>query len=340
MQVLKAPFPYFGGKGRVAEEIWKRFGNVPSYVDPFFGSGAVLLARPHAPKTESVNDADALLCNFFRALQHDPEEVARYADHPVNEVDLHSRHLWLLDRKPDVEALLSDPDAYDAKAAGRWVWGLSLWIGSGWCSGKGPWRIVDGTMTKVGHDGGIERARPQLTHPQGIERKLPYVSHGSRGVVSAVLSADGALLDYLTALSDRLRRVRVCCGDWTRVVTPAVTTANGLTAVLLDPPYAGDERDPELYAHDSGTVAADVRAWAIAHGGDPLLRIAYCGYAKEGETMPEGWTALHWKAAGGYGGQGDGRGRANAARECVWFSRHCLKPRERPSLFDSLEETA
>lgn len=43
---LKAPFPYFGGKSRVTREVWARFGDVPNYVEPFFGSGAVLLGRP------------------------------------------------------------------------------------------------------------------------------------------------------------------------------------------------------------------------------------------------------------------------------------------------------
>lgn len=42
---LKAPFPYFGGKSKVAPLIWERFGVVSNYVEPFFGSGAVLLAR-------------------------------------------------------------------------------------------------------------------------------------------------------------------------------------------------------------------------------------------------------------------------------------------------------
>ncbi len=43
---LKAPFPYFGGKSRVADEVWRRFGNPKTYVEPFCGSCAVLLARP------------------------------------------------------------------------------------------------------------------------------------------------------------------------------------------------------------------------------------------------------------------------------------------------------
>ena len=42
---MKAPFPWFGGKSRVAHLGWDRIGNVPNYVEPFFGSGAVVSAR-------------------------------------------------------------------------------------------------------------------------------------------------------------------------------------------------------------------------------------------------------------------------------------------------------
>ena len=38
--VIKAPFPWFGGKSRVADLVWDRFGNVPNYVEPFFGGAA------------------------------------------------------------------------------------------------------------------------------------------------------------------------------------------------------------------------------------------------------------------------------------------------------------
>ena len=57
---LKAPFPYFGGKSRVALQVWERFGDVANYVEPFAGSLAVLLGRPTEPKTETVNDLDCL----------------------------------------------------------------------------------------------------------------------------------------------------------------------------------------------------------------------------------------------------------------------------------------
>jgi site-specific DNA-adenine methylase len=34
----RAPFPWFGGKRRVAPVVWQRFGDVENYVEPFFGS--------------------------------------------------------------------------------------------------------------------------------------------------------------------------------------------------------------------------------------------------------------------------------------------------------------
>jgi hypothetical protein len=37
-EMLSAPFPWFGGKSRVADLVWSRFGaDVPNYVEPFFG---------------------------------------------------------------------------------------------------------------------------------------------------------------------------------------------------------------------------------------------------------------------------------------------------------------
>ena len=76
MSDLKAPFPYFGGKSKVADIVWRAFGNVPNYCEPFAGSLAVLLARPHAAKIETVNDLDCHIANFWRAVKSDPNAVA------------------------------------------------------------------------------------------------------------------------------------------------------------------------------------------------------------------------------------------------------------------------
>lgn len=67
--------------------------------------------------------------------------------------------------------------------------------------------------------------------------------------------------------------------------------------------------------------------------------IALCGYAGEGHEALEaaGWTVEEWKATGGYGSRGEGRGRENAAKERIWFSPNCLKPvKAQQSIFDYL----
>jgi hypothetical protein len=133
---LKAPFPAFGGKSAAARMVWPRFGDVRNYCEPFFFSGAMLLLRPDPPQIETVNDLNAFVSNFWRAIQHDPEAVAAHADWPVNETDLHSRHRWLVysdEARAILQRVRESPDAFDAKVAGWWCWGACMWIGSGWC---------------------------------------------------------------------------------------------------------------------------------------------------------------------------------------------------------------
>ncbi len=107
---VTAPFPYFGGKRRIAQMVWQHFGDVPNYVEPFAGSLAVLLGRPTPAHTETVNDKDAYLANFWRAIQHAPELVAMHADWPVNEADLHARHRWLVAQGSFREWAISNGD--------------------------------------------------------------------------------------------------------------------------------------------------------------------------------------------------------------------------------------
>jgi hypothetical protein len=36
-RATKAPFPWFGGKSRVADDIWQRLGRPAQYIEPFCG---------------------------------------------------------------------------------------------------------------------------------------------------------------------------------------------------------------------------------------------------------------------------------------------------------------
>ena len=74
--MIDAPFIWFGGKRRVAPEVWARFGNVHNYVEPFFGSGAVLFGRPEIGNIETINDLDGFVSNFWRAVKLSPDETA------------------------------------------------------------------------------------------------------------------------------------------------------------------------------------------------------------------------------------------------------------------------
>jgi hypothetical protein len=339
---LRAPFPWFGGKSSIAAEIWSRFGNVQNYVEPFFGSGAVLLARPRPfSGVETINDACGFVANFWRAIQAAPHEAAAWADWPVSEADLEARHYWLVtEGRAILEAGLADPEWYDAKIAGWWCWGLCSWIGSGWCSGMGPWqagpngfeRIGDagqGINRKLPHIGsagrGINRKLPHMSARQGINRQLPHMSarQGINRQLPAESPAQEAIAHQFQMLSDRLRRVRIARGDWSRVCGDSVTWRHGRTAIFLDPPYADTaDRTENIYATDSLTVAHDVREWAIEAGKRPDMLICLAGYDGE-HTMPCDWLAHSWKSKGGYGSQGHGRGRDNAKREMLWFSPAC-----------------
>ena len=304
---LKAPFPWFGGKRRVADVVWQRFGDTPNYVEPFFGSGAVLLGRPHAAGIETVNDKDGFVVNAWRAIQSDPDATAAYASSPVMELDLTARHLWLVQQRDVLRCRLeADPLYYDPKVAGWWIWGICAWIGGGWCSGDGPWVAQDGVL--------VNRKLPHLGDAgRGVNRKLPHLSGAGQGIT-----------EYFQQLSDRLRRVRICSGDWSRVLGESPTVKFGTTAVFLDPPYAVEDR-ADCYNEESRDVAHDVRAWCLENGGNPLLRIALCGYDEHEEMAQAGWNPYRWSASGGYANQGD-HSEVNRHREVIWFSPHCLQP--------------
>src|SRR5690606_16689200 len=156
---LRAPFPWFGGKSRAADLIWQRLGDVPNYVEPFAGSLAGLLSRPHPPRIETVNDVDCYVVNFWRAVTADPEAVAHYADWPVTEADQNARHQWLVDQAEFRERMNTDPDYYDPKVAGWWVWGVNVYIGDGWCDSR-FWRDPR-QLSHLGDAG------------KGVNRKLP-----------------------------------------------------------------------------------------------------------------------------------------------------------------------
>jgi D12 class N6 adenine-specific DNA methyltransferase len=65
--VIDKLYTYFGNKEKIADEIWKLFGHTNAYVEPFLGSGSVLLACPYDHQFEVINDYDCHISNVFRS---------------------------------------------------------------------------------------------------------------------------------------------------------------------------------------------------------------------------------------------------------------------------------
>lgn len=411
---MKAPFPYFGGKSTVAHVVWAALGQPKHYIEPFFGSGAVLLNRPDynpIKHMETVCDKDGYLCNVWRALQLDPDAVAKICDWPVNHADLMARRQVLL-RNNDrlLENLIKDDQWFDAEIAGYWIWAASCWIGSGLTRPKAmpdvtnakgvakttlydPARYPDragqkgvhkvsaaapqrrphiatageginqvstaGSRPQVGVQGGgvhaneifsgqvpelrdgkgINNQIPVLNHETGVCRRPCYGSEGAHGVHKTTLTNEPdvslavqdpytpGLWVWFRQLSERLRRVRVVCGDWTRVCGGDWQDGRGTCGMFFDPPYSAEAgRDPVIYHEESDTVAHDVREWCRSRADRKSYRLVLAGYFDEHSCLlDEGWTVHRWSAHGGFANKGKGKtkGEENRHKEALFFSPHC-----------------
>lgn len=66
---------YPGSKWQLADWIVGLMPPHKSYLEPFFGSGAVFFAKDRAP-IETINDVDGEVVNLFRVLRDEPEALA------------------------------------------------------------------------------------------------------------------------------------------------------------------------------------------------------------------------------------------------------------------------
>ena len=72
----RAPFPYPGSKARHADWILEHIPEHQTYVEPFGGGAAVLLAKPRA-RLEVYNDLDGDMVTLFKVLRDRPRDLAQ-----------------------------------------------------------------------------------------------------------------------------------------------------------------------------------------------------------------------------------------------------------------------
>jgi hypothetical protein len=167
--------------------------------------------------------------------------------------------------------------------------------------------------------------------------QVPHVGNAGRGIdgigkskiktqseTSHMLTSAGRTAwRWLHQLADRLERVRIVHGDWSRCLNNNFGGSD--TALFLDPPYRAYER---LYGV-SQPVADAVEEWAR---GNAHLRIALCGH--RGDYDLPGWDVVEWSR-----GRLTYSGGQTTDEEAVWYSPACLS-RPQPSLFDAIEMAA
>lgn len=90
--VIRAPFPYPGGKSRSIKHILPLLPHSKVYVEPFGGSGAVLLSKPTCT-LDVFNDRFAGVVSFYRCMR-DPKKYLELLDKV--DCSIHSREDFII----------------------------------------------------------------------------------------------------------------------------------------------------------------------------------------------------------------------------------------------------
>ncbi|OCX75596.1 DNA adenine methylase [Acidithiobacillus thiooxidans] len=154
------PFPWLGGKSRLAKNIISLLPSHATYVEPFGGAANILLAKEPA-KVEVMNDASGLIVNFFRVLQD-----------PVQRAALLDRLQWTPYARMEYSRALEHLDDSDPvmKAWGFFVAQCQGISGSGSMAGRNA------------NNWGYSRTADQAQSFRGHVEKLPAIAQRLREV--------------------------------------------------------------------------------------------------------------------------------------------------------------
>lgn len=302
---MKSLFPYFGAKSKIVEDIWDHLGDTDTYLEPFCGSAAVLFGRPGSHKSvETINDLDGFITNCWRSIKYYPEKVAQYADYPVSELDVEARHHYLCHNYASlIDKMRIDVEYCDPKLAGYWIYGACIWIGGGWCCDKLIKKYENGNEPEV-----VKKINSDF---EIINRenygKLPRDSRVGIGI-----HRKQDIYELILAYSERLRYVRVCCGDWKRLFTESVLK-KGKVGIFLDPPYSNKIKWDNYRNNKKQDVWTEVTDWCVNNQHRDNCTIILCGHDGTWDPDREIWKKYNWTRSKGYA-----KNNNNRFLECYW----------------------
>ena len=73
---MRSVLKYPGSKWRIAKWIVSMIPEHHSYLEPYFGSGAVFFTKPKS-KIETINDLDNNVVNLFDIIRSNPEPLIK-----------------------------------------------------------------------------------------------------------------------------------------------------------------------------------------------------------------------------------------------------------------------
>ncbi|MEN2468115.1 DNA adenine methylase [Ornithinibacillus sp. JPR2-1] len=94
---MKRILNYVGSKWNMAKWIIQQMPEHNVYLEPFFGSGAVLFNKPTS-KIETVNDIDGNIVNLFKVIREKPKELAQAIEFTPYSRDEYYQSFELLER--------------------------------------------------------------------------------------------------------------------------------------------------------------------------------------------------------------------------------------------------
>jgi site-specific DNA-adenine methylase len=249
---MKAPFPYFGNKARVAPRVWEMLGDPALYIEPFAGALGVYLNRPantnpDFQRTEVLGDFSALITNIWRALKYQPARTALHACNIVSMLDYHATHKQLMfyDKGALAEKMRLDPLYCDPEAAGLYIWLLSCAIGGHpeiennprgiafkGAAGQGVNAITLGEMP---HQSAAGKGDYE---PPFYMLNRAFLCEETGGFVGIKF---WRVWGYFQTFQERLENTDIVCGDFItetlRFLTHSQLRRRTTCGIFLDPPY-------------------------------------------------------------------------------------------------------
>lgn len=281
-------FTWFGNKRKIRATIWHYLGEVGTLIEPFAGTATITINRPNTCKRVYLNDYDCHIANVLRSVIYKHDEMRQWVYHPRIELDMHMVHDYLITSKPSLrELLMTGLEACDPKMAGWWVWGCNNWLGGGWCSDACLCKThFTKRMKPIHSDKLTETTRRKLDHHDMLTETW-------RQKPSKVQSDD-----IIDSVYQSLRPCRVLYGDFERVLCKPYF--DGLTGVVLDPPYQNTEASYSTDCNENETFTRAYNWFMDNRLSDQ--RIIFCCQKSDLKDRPlPGDIRVHqWSRTSGY----------------------------------------